>query len=260
MNGSFKITDSNYFTSEGLSNSFLLRFDRSPSHAFTYSQQTEGMRTGSIFHKFILEPEDFKEKYIISPYCDRRTKDYKDWSKDQTKEIIIESDIAGLENAFKNIYTFNFEGKPLADKLLLSEKEIAMYWDYFIGDNVLQLKGKLDALYISGNNAIIFDLKKTQDCRDFYRSVINYKYYRQAAFYKSGLEILKPDLNVRFIFIIIEETPPHGVQLVELDGEYIKHGEDDNYESLLNYLSWDGNKKQGYKNEVVTLFKPEWMK
>ncbi|OHD19678.1 MAG: hypothetical protein A2086_01720 [Spirochaetes bacterium GWD1_27_9] len=264
MNTIIKLTDEKYHSSEGLSNSFLIRFDQSPAHSFTKFTETEGMKTGTLFHKFILEPQVFEKDYVIAPDTvskDKRTASYKEYAKTQDKEILFQDDIANLKKVKKNIYDYLFEGIKLENYINESHKELSLFWILFIKKQEVQCKAKLDLIYIKNDMAIIFDLKKVQNCLEFSKSVINYKYYRQAAFYKTALEILHPELkSVRFIFITVEEQTPFGVLTYELDDEFLFTGEKESYQSIVNYLSWDGNKEKIYDNKVVVLQKPEWLK
>ncbi|HBD94733.1 MAG: hypothetical protein A2015_03680 [Spirochaetes bacterium GWF1_31_7] len=264
MNRLVKIPDKEYFDADGLSNSFLIRFDRSPAHAFTEMKQTDGMKVGSLFHTYILTPELFEKQYIIAPDDipkDKRTVGYKEFAKDNPdKEILFKQDVEELIAIKEKIDAYTFEGNPLHHYLSQSEKEIALFWELYIDNKKVQCKGKADALYITGDTAILFDVKKVQNCLDFQKSVISYKYYRQANFYMTGLKALYPQLkSIRFIFITIEENYPNGILDFELDDDFIYEGEKENYRSILKYLNWNGNKNQLYDNHTVKIMKPDWL-
>lgn len=263
MNQIMKISDTEYFAAKGISNSFLIQFDRSPAHAFTPISQTDSMKMGTMIHQFILTPEDFYETYIIAPSevpNDKRTSAYKEFAKGQTKEILFQSDIEELERIRENVLHYRFEGSCLEDYLSVSEKEISLFWDLKLLGKDVQCKGKVDMLFMNGDRGIIFDFKKTQDCTKFGKSVEQYKYYRQANFYTTGLKVLYPHLtSVRFIFLTVEESAPYGVLDYELDDEYMYEGEKENYYSILKYLNWNGNTHEVYPNQTVTLKKPGWL-
>jgi len=257
------MSDVEYFASEGLNNSFLIQFDRSPAHAYIPKVETEQMKTGKLLHTFILEPDIFKMQYVIAPSeipHDKRTNSYKEFVKQQSKDVLFESDSEILQKILKNIYRYRFEGMPLEKYLVKSEKEISLFWDISINERSLQCKAKLDALYIDKNKAIIFDIKKTQSCLEFQKSVNTYRYYRQANYYLSGLKQLKPELeSVRFIFIVIEDQEPYGVMSYELDQAYLDAGAKETFKSILKYVAWNGDKTELYENRTVLLSKPNWM-
>ncbi len=263
MNSIEKISDKEYFSRDGLSNSYLIRFDRSPAHASVEFEETECMKKGSMLHSFILTPEAFDEEYSIAPADmpkDKRTAAYKEFAKTTDKEIIFKSELDELEKIKESVYRFKFENTELEDYLINSEKEISLFWDLFVGNKTVQCKAKADAIYIKGNNAIIFDIKKVQNCVDFHKSVLNYKYYRQANFYTTGLKYLMPKLtSIRFIFITIEDCYPYGVMSYELDDEFIYEGEKESFNSILKVLNWNGDTKTVYDNTTVKLQKPEWL-
>ena len=105
---------------------------------------------------------------------------------------MFKSDLIELEHIRDNVLKYEFEGSCIKDYLSVSEKEISLFWDLNLQNKNVQCKGKGDMLFISGDRGIIFDFKKTQDCTKFGKSVEQYKYYRQANFYTTGLKILYP--------------------------------------------------------------------
>ncbi|HBD95378.1 MAG TPA: hypothetical protein DC057_14515 [Spirochaetia bacterium] len=263
MNKMIKISDEEYFNADGLSNSFLIRFDRSPAHAFMDIESTEGMKAGTLIHNFILSQEEFNKNYVIAPADipkDKRLAGYKEYAKGQNKEILFQSDIEELEKIKSNIFSYCFEENRLEQYFTKSEKEISIFWDLFIENKIVRCKGKADVVYIQKNEAIIFDLKKVQNCMDFQKSALSYKYYRQANFYITGLKAVIPSLkSVRFVFITVEENYPYGVMTYELDENFLYEGEKENYFSILKYLGWNGDRSLVYDNETVILKKPEWL-
>ena len=44
------------------------------------------MKTGTMIHRYFLEPEDFFNLYVKSPDIDKRTKIYKEFVKENNKE------------------------------------------------------------------------------------------------------------------------------------------------------------------------------
>ena len=263
MNKMIKISDDEYFSASALSNSFLIRFDRSPAHAFIDMEITEGMKYGTLIHTFILDNIEFNKNYVVAPPDipkDKRLAAYKQYAKEQNREILFQSDIDELEKIKSSIFSYCFEGNILEQYFARSEKEISIFWDLFIESEIVQCKAKLDAVYLQKDEAIIFDLKKVQNCLDFHKSAISYKYYRQANFYITGLKAVMPSLkSIRFIFIVVEENYPYGVMAYELDESYLYEGEKENYLSILKYLGWNGDRSLVYDNKTVILRKPDWL-
>jgi hypothetical protein len=259
INELIKITKEVYFEAGGLSNSFLKEFDKSPCHAFTQKESTKAMESGTMFHGYILENETFNEKYLVSEFTDARTKEYKSWKiLHPDKSIIsIETEI-NLKNAKKNIDKAIFDFQELGEILKNSQKEIACFVE-MLG---FQCKGLFDALYQKDGKYIIFDLKKCQDALEFNRAIINYKYYRQAAWYISLLKTLYPETEVRFIFIAIEENYPNGCILHELSEDYLHYGDVVNLQSVNRYSEWQargGDRTELYPESYKIVEKPNFL-
>ena len=85
-------------------------------------------------------------------------------------------------------------------------------------------RGRLDWLCLS--HSVALDLKKTQDATysKLQRTVADYRYMVQAAFYLEGLRQCGEPVDY-FIFAFIEEQPPHGIRVVELDRAWLSLGE-----------------------------------
>lgn len=264
-----KMTDSEYFSLPFLSNSFLINFDRSPAHAFIPKEPTDFMEFGTMIHRYILEPELFYNFYTVIPEnlklnengtINKVAKENKDWLATigellPVSKIIIEK----LETIKKYIYEFDFNGQKLGNIIENSQKELT---GLFIFEDI-QCKMKIDCLYESLGSYIIFDLKKTQNCLDFQKSVNTYKYYRQAAFYLTGLEKITGYETDEFYFITVEEKDPFGVKVYKLNSDYIIQGLYEVQKSIDNYKKWlerGSNKLECYSNEIETLNKPDWLK
>jgi exodeoxyribonuclease VIII len=251
-----KIEDKIYFEREGISNSFLTRFERSPAHAFTEIEKTKSMEIGSLIHDFVLQGEIFDSKYKITPkdLQDSRKIEYKNFVKEYDGKIFIKYDDFEKAKIIKeNILNFNF-GFQLKNILDTAFCEIGC----FVEDPEFNLlrKSKMD-LYFPDCNLIV-DLKKTEDCLSFKKSVINYKYYRQDAWYSENI-FQEVGEWPRFIFLTFESTPPFGVMVYEVSQEWKDYGKFVNDKTLLDYTLWDGEKR-AYPDGIVLLEKPDWLK
>lgn len=260
MLGFKKLNDEEYFKAEGLSNSFLLQFNRSPLHALIGKEKTKAMSDGTLLHKFILENEEFYKTYVIAPegMTDCRLKEYKDFSKEnEGKEIILYSDFQGLEQIKQNIDNYILvDNTTVKDIFDLSQSEIAFFWKEPVNEKIVLRKGKADLLYLGLEYNICFDLKKTENCLDFWRSVRKYQLDRQAATYIDGVTALtqKP---THFYFLTVEMSAPFGVKVYNLDEPIIHNARVENLNSIIKYLEWQerGSKPELYPNGIETLYK-----
>lgn len=267
MNEIKKITDEEYFKSDGLSNSYLLKFERSPSHALVETKKTTAINNGTLCHDFILQKELFQEKYCFLPeeIKDKRTITFKTFAEENYGKIFINfEDKQFLELLEKNILSYELIPNLTMETILKDcKKEISIFWEDEIdnenGIQIIQKKGKIDILYESKNFNLLIDLKKTQDCLKFDYSVRDYKLYRQAAWYSEGATKLTGKESI-FIFLTFEYEPPFGIMAYQIDDSYQVLGQIENEKIVKKWLDWKRNCSPEliYKNGINKIIKPEW--
>lgn len=202
----------------GVSKSQLDLIDRSPAH-LVYAQKREATRNmviGSAIHCAILEPERFEQEYmVVTGINDRRKAEYKEAAKvhggDFTLTQSEDEKVTGMQAAI--------HANPEASAHLNvtdSYTEISAFAKCPITG--VQLRCRFDFLSIADQLAI--DLKKTQDVRydKFQRSVANYRYHVQDAFYSYVYELITGE-RLNFKFLAVEEEQPHANKLYTLDTE-----------------------------------------
>lgn len=242
------MTDEEYFAHPGISNSFLNFFDRSSKYAKYKKLKSKAIEIGKQLHCYLLEPERFDLEYIMAPpECDnRRDRPYPEFKKENPdREIVLYKEYKKLERVKEEVYNYElFEGILLGTIIKKSEKEVALFWEEYD----IQRKAKLDLLYKGPEYTIICDVKKTQNCSDFPRHSVKYKYDRQAATYIDGAVALleKPAI---FYFITIEDEFPNGVIVYRMTDEIVEIGRQKNLRSIENYKKWDG-KIRGYEQGI----------
>jgi hypothetical protein len=103
-----KISDAEYFASEGLSNSFLKDFDKSPALAFHGRKQTDSMEDGTILHGLILEPEN--SNLLVIDRINRNTKEYKEIVANNPNRIIrFNDELEDFYQMKKNVMNLTFD-------------------------------------------------------------------------------------------------------------------------------------------------------
>lgn len=263
-----KISDTEYFKSEGISNSFLNAFERSPAHCFTEKKSTPDMAFGSLLHLYILQNDVFLKDYLIVPdnlklnadgSLNKIDKQNKEWieSIPKDKNYISGQIYQKLQKISEKISLKLYNNNYLGHYIKNGQNEIAIFFDYLD----IQCKVKIDLLYNSLGQYFIFDLKKTDDCLSFQKSVNNYKYYRQAFFYQKAVEKLTGEI-APFIFITAEDSEPYGVKLYELETDYFILAEKEITKIIEKYKKWvekGSDKAECYDNEIIKLNKPNWM-
>ena len=225
--------NADYHRAHGVSKSGLDLIDRSPGH-FRYSaprKSTRAMEIGTAIHTAILEPERFAREYmLLKEVTDRRSSEYKQAVKVYGSEYVLtasEADkVAGMQ---ESVYA-----NPHARKLLESDGWSEMSGFAEDPETGILCRHRADRLTADG---VMLDVKKTQDARSwpFSKSIDNYRYHVQAAFYADQYEWIIGDRLDAFMFLAIEEEMPHGVKLYRLDEETLRQGRLEYRENLNTY-------------------------
>lgn len=198
------------------SKSGLDLIDRSPAH-FRYApsrEQTRAMVIGTAIHTAMLEPERFREDYVLLRETkDRRASEYKQAIKSHDPDTVLvshEADhVAGMQ---ESVYA---DAKARAALESEGWREISLFAT--CPRTGLLLKARFDILTADG---LAVDLKKTRDARPepFSRAVYNYRYHVQDAFYSYVYRLLNGRAPL-FKILAVEDQPPHACAVYMLDDE-----------------------------------------
>lgn len=254
------LPDREYFAAPGVSNSDLREFERSPRHYLARKQNaptkpTAEQQLGKYLHMAVLETDKFTKNVIAEPQdYDGRQKRWQNWRAERCEKEIITH-----EQAVK-IYgmTLSIMEHPTCKKIFAKGRaEICAFAEFTLGGKVLR-KCKMDWLPDVGN--AIVDLKTTTDASldEFSRSIANWKYHRQAAYYLDICKDLGMDRQA-FVFIVVEKEPPYAVALFNLDAEAIGIGRL-SYTTLLQKFMecQEKNDWPAYPQEIQTINLPNW--
>lgn len=224
---------------DSISNSGLSRMAISPAH-YRYQperKQTRAMVLGSALHCAILEPNRFASNYLHIESADRRSSVYKEAIKNHPEDMVLitsESDyIRGMQaSVHANPAAYNLIEKIDWTELSLFTKDPA---------TGVYVRIRMDA-YTDG---CILDLKTTSSAAesDFSRSIFNYRYHCQAAFYIDAFKWATGE-DIAFKFIAVESDIPHASMVYKLDDISLEIGRAE-YRKALNLYA-------------DCLFKDEW--
>lgn len=216
-----------YKNHEALSMGSLMCIDRSPAHFKYYfenpKEETEAMLLGRATHSFLLEPERFNKEYFIAPHEVNLT-------TNKGKEAWADFEIAALGRQIirykhaQKLYGMaeKLEAIPEFKKLLDgSQVELSLFWKDH--ETQIMCKGRPDLW--NPTTQILGDLKTTENAsyNSFTRTIENLGYYKKAAWYMRGMEILGKKVE-EYIFIAVESEPPHECSLYCLDKDSIRLG------------------------------------
>lgn len=207
------------------------------------ADDTRSMKLGRAIHCMLLEPDTFKERFIVSGPCEAllKTGDREGLTCGKNSSMLGDDDrwYCGVHSVAAPKLTGDIltqdewnrcqkVGESIkahwAVKLIRRKgwSEVSLVWEYA----GLPMKGRLDR-YADGARPVILDVKK---CRVGYgtvercqKAILDYQYHVQAAIYAKGVEALaghKPE----FIWVFVEDGPPFDVQLIPAAPEDLQIG------------------------------------
>jgi len=257
-----EMTMVDYHAAPGISKSRLDHLHRSPAH-YKYalenpSKPTQPMIEGSVFHKLVLEPDTFTEEYAVIPDgIDRRYKEGKEvWAA-------FEEEAAGKICIDRPTLTQLTEQAAAlractrANALLSGGKaEQSLFWTIDGYDVPIPAKARIDY----ANEVCLVDLKTTKDARpdSFSRDCWNYRYHVQAAYYSDAYKLLT-GLDMRFVLLAVEKTPPYGVAVYMVNEDMISQGRREYQADLEVYARCAAaDVWPGYEDVVQEILLPRW--
>ena len=225
-------SDENYYGDfKYITNSQLGLLAKSPAHYDHYRNnpdlrpETKALKFGRAFHLCMLEPKKFDKQVVVEPNVNKRTKEGKEiiskFMEDNIGNTILTQDdfdsLIGMRNRL-------FSSHECMDLLSDGVSELPQAWK----DNDLDVLCKCKADYWNDKTKTLVDIKTTMDAspNGFKYSVKKYSYDRQSAYYSDGFNA------ERFIFIVVEKTPPYNLGIYICGPELLETGRD-KYKFLL---------------------------
>jgi hypothetical protein len=204
----------------------------------------------------VLEPDTFNDAVALAPEINKRTAAGKAEAEafaaaNAGKVVLSPDDWERCEQTIAAV-----RRHPSASQLLDGgERELSLFWND--GKYGVPCKSRFDAF----NHNIIIDLKTCQDAspETFARTIAQYLYHVQAAFYFSGAEHVLNATPAAFAFIAVETEPPFAVACYALPANAILAGAHlanvalERYASALASGEWPG-----YPEEISIIKLPAW--
>lgn len=249
-----------YHASVGISKSGLDLVARSPAH-YRYGPPRTASRTmelGSAMHSALLEPDLFAREYVNSGAADRRASEYKQAVKSigDTGRVLTQSEHDQIAGAVAALWAQ--EGP----RLLLNSathRELSVY----ATDPETGVSVRVRPDIVCQRSGVMADLKSTQDARApaFERSIMNYRYHVQAAFYMDVWEWATGDRINEFLILAVESAPPHAAKIYRVDDTAIAEGRRCYREALNAYADClIRDEWPGYENDAPELIGlPDWL-
>lgn len=205
---------------------------RTPYHYLIYLKHkpkpTPDMQEGTDTHTAILEPERFRNEFVIfrSSYDSMRSnaakKELAEFEQaNKGKRIVTDVYYKNLWQRAENAWSRPLISNLLKDEITIVEK--GMFWQDIITG--VTMKAKIDAFNpISG---VVADVKTFRDISDNYlaREIAERLYFMQAAIYADGITELY-GIEVTRYYIFAVEKPTNMVRVLTLSDYDIEVGRD----------------------------------
>lgn len=227
------------------------------------SGMSEAMVLGQALHTMILERNTFEDRfYVMGQKYDKRTKAGKEgWAAEMKAadgRVVLSKEHADALQAMVPSIFENREVVRLLDFGAIKKEQAYRWIDPQTG---LKLRSKADMIRTEKDYAFIVDVKKTRDPRPekFMKSVADFGYDRQAAFYIDGARECGFDVKDYFVIAVGDEFP-HETVLYRIEDEAVQIGREKNREALdalnnaIGFDSWEPE----YANKINKLTLPGW--
>lgn len=259
-----------YHAHSSINNSSIGLVLRSPAHfkaARDYPPEpSRAMIYGNAIHTAVLQPELLLETYRPpAPSCPKgRTKAEKSAYQDWLDTGELDEYQLQYPTSAQQLTQSEWDRLDPMVARLREEPEA----DFLLGlgapESTFVSKDPISGLWrrcrpdVTGEaRNLLVDLKSTRDARPlpFSRTIFDYGYYRQAAFYLDTVnEALGEQVVTGFAFVAIEKEPPYGVGTFVLDQADIERGREENHRALAK-LAWcvDNDTWPGYANRIQAI-------
>lgn len=217
LNGFYaNVPNEDYHKSQGISKSGLDLIHKSPAH-YKFSpprKPSAAMHIGTAIHTAILEPVVFERDYMcLENIDDKRKSEYKEAVKEFGKDFVLTASESANIKGMQEALTLNHDANQLINSIEYAELSC-----YATDSAGILLKCRFDGLTSDG---VAIDLKKTRDAsaRGFSKSVAEYRYHVQEAFYRHVYALAAGVPLERFVFIAVEDNAPYYSKVWQLDSE-----------------------------------------
>jgi hypothetical protein len=258
-----------YHAGPGVSCSMLGDMAKSPAHCWALHHDPDrpareasaAMVLGTLVHAYVLEPDEVGQRYATRPEgLSMATKDGKAWAAQVPAGIEIVSHEQAL--AAQRCRAAVLAVPELAALLSEGAAEQSAYWtDEATG---LLCRCRPDWVHpLLDGRVILLDLKTTTDASPeaFARSVWNFGYHRQAAWYSAGYAKASGKEVAGFVFGTVTSAWPHLAAAYMLDDTAMERGAADCGRLLAQYAVCQASGQwPGYPAGVNLLSLPAWAK
>ncbi len=223
------MTHDEYHSLSAIGRSALITFGQSPAHFWHQflnpktqtKAPTPAMLFGAVFHAYVLEPLEYKLKYVEAPSASKVSKAYRLAEEEaiQNGQTIVP---LGTRDQCHNLSCAIHE-HPTAHRVLNATGFNEATFLATDPHTDLEVKCRADRITNSG---WVVDLKTTQNASPdaFTKTIANYQYHVQAGFYLDVIEWATGKRPKGFLFVCIEKEAPYAVSVIRASDSMIETG------------------------------------
>ncbi|MGJ5032255.1 PD-(D/E)XK nuclease-like domain-containing protein [Bradyrhizobium sp. HKCCYLS2038] len=218
-----KLSEDAYHSGEGVSKSGLWTIEtRSPAHyKFGLRKETKPFDFGHACHLAILQPNEFEQMVVRGPE-DRRGNKWKDVAeicKVDKKLLLTSGDYDGVLTVRDTVHA-----DPWVNSIITGGDGVNEASGYWIDQDTGELCRCRPDRY-RRDLKLILDVKTAASAHPdaFAKSVVNYGYHAQEAFYTDGWQACGQQVDA-FAFLSFEKEPPYAFAVYELPPSIVEEG------------------------------------
>jgi hypothetical protein len=255
------MTNAEYHSQSSISKSGLDLIAKAPA-VFKHRRAnpmlpTDAMRMGTLVHTAILEPHLLAD-LMVAPKIDRRSAAGKaEWEAfkiaSEGKELVNADELELLERITAAVRENDAAAKSLD---MLSEVETSIFW--IDPETGIECRCRPDGIL---RNGVILDVKTTRGATpdSFAKSIAQYRYHVQAAFYGDGYEAAYGAPPTGFMFLAVETEAPHLTACYFASAAMIARGRADYKANLATYREClDTDEWPGLNAAPTFIDLPKW--
>ena len=220
---------------------------------------TAAFDIGTALHAAALPGESFDSVAVRMPVgLKKTTKEGKAFVAENRGKILLNStDAYCLDQMMLSLLEH-----PVSSGLIKGELPGKSEQSFFATEPETGLEVKCRPDFMLNDGSLIIDLKTTTDAspKGFQKSLVNFRYYVQAAWYLDVVELATGKRPDGFLFVAVEKQRPFSTGVYVADEEMIKIDREHAMEDFRNIAKWKAEDvSPGYSDRAEMISLPKWM-